>query len=85
MPTTPAIPDLGVEMGGARLWQLRLGSALRILVCESRGPVPAISELADLRRQVTVLSEPQFSFCTTKRLQGSDPPRCYLRAEVLLL
>lgn len=61
-----------------------LSSAQRALNCELRVPVPAISELADLR-QLPPTSEPQFSFCKMRRLQDSDPPRCHLRADVLPL
>lgn len=83
LPTTPAILDLGVGVGG---WAVAtsLGSTQRVLVCEFRVPVPAISELADLR-QVTATPEPQFSICTTRGLEDSDPLRCHLRAKVLLL
>lgn len=80
----PSHSRLGGGDWGGRPWQLRLGSALRVLACESRGPVPTISELAD-PRQVTVRSEAPIPFCKTKRPQDSDPPRCYLPAEVLLL
>lgn len=61
-----------------------LSSAQRVLICEFQVPVPAISDLADLR-QLSPTSEPQFSFCKMRRLQDSDPPRCHLHAEVLPL
>lgn len=69
----------GWEVGGGNF-----AGFSRVLVCETRVPVPVISELADLR-QVAATSEPQYSICKMSRLQDPDPLGWHPRPKMLPL